>query len=80
MSSLTNRPLLTSLAVLSDYCRGSRPSASDLDELRQFASDSENLLPPDELACLLVQRELDEFRASRGLTPLGRTAALARHA
>jgi hypothetical protein len=65
MSAITNRRLVTSLSVLSDLCRGSRPNPADLDELREYASDSERSLPPDELACSLVQRELDEFRACR---------------
>jgi hypothetical protein len=65
MATITNRRLATALAILSDVCRGVRPKPEELEELRQYASDSERLLPPDELACALVQRELDEFRANR---------------
>jgi hypothetical protein len=65
MPTVTNHRLATALAILSDVCRGVRPQAQELEDLRQYATDSERLLPPDELACALVQRELDEFRANR---------------
>jgi hypothetical protein len=75
MSTITNRRLQTALAVLSDLDRGTRPNPLDVDELRRYASDSENFLTTDELACALVQRELDEFRANRCRLRMTATAA-----
>jgi hypothetical protein len=65
MPPVTNHRLSTALGILSDVCQGVRPHAEAVEDLRQYANDTERLLPPDELACALVQRELDEFRANR---------------
>jgi hypothetical protein len=75
MRTNTNRCLQTALAVLSDLNSGTRPDPRDIDELRRYASDSENFLPPDELACAMVQRELDEYRANRRVLRMTASAA-----
>ena len=60
--------LKVALRVLSACTERRQADPSDLDNLRQYAPDSEKL-PPDELACEVIQRALKARAIARGTYP-----------
>ena len=60
---LRNERMEVALAVLKSYTDSSLPLDGEVNQLRAWADDEqERNLPPDELACVIIQRELQRAK------------------